>query len=299
MRIAQQIVITMHRTLLPTLILAAAAGLLTNAGCGGASDDGSHVDTGPADTTGPEKDPAAVGEGLPCDVADVIAQECVSCHGDPPTGGSPMSLLTYDDFMAPSLSDPSKTLAEVSLERMVNADTPMPPGVGASADAVAVFQAWLDAGLPKADPNAECGPVSVELTCTSGSYYTGGDDGEELMHPGGACLDCHAQEQEGPSLTLAGTVFPSLHEEVDCNGLGGITVEIVDAVDRVYTLTTNSAGNFLLEDEDEWPITFPIRASVSQGGQTLTMQDPVDSGDCNTCHSATGAEGAPGRIVAP
>src|SRR5262249_34382137 len=34
---------------------------------------------------------------LPCDVAAVLAP-CLSCHGNPPSGGAPMSLVTYNDL---------------------------------------------------------------------------------------------------------------------------------------------------------------------------------------------------------
>ncbi|MCA9618778.1 MAG: hypothetical protein KC731_07145 [Myxococcales bacterium] len=273
-------------------------GVLTlAAACGGSS--GTTGDGGSGSGTGTGTGPATAGEGLPCDVAEVLALECQSCHGDPLTGQAPMALLSYDQLMAAGLSDPSKTMAQLSLERMQDAGAPMPPGIGASTNAVAVFQAWLDAGTPKGDPSVSCDPVMVELTCTTNTHWTMGDHESPLMHPGVACIDCHTAENEGPNLLIAGTVFPSLHDEDDCNGASNIDVEIVDAENRMYTLPTNSAGNFMLDAEDNLPVTFPIRASVVANGKTVAMMDPVDHGDCNLCHTELGAEGAPGRIVAP
>src|SRR5512140_1494853 len=49
--------------------------------------------------------------GLPCEVAQLLSSQCQSCHGSPPTPGTPVSLMTFDDLIAPSKSDPSKSLA--------------------------------------------------------------------------------------------------------------------------------------------------------------------------------------------
>jgi hypothetical protein len=290
----------LQTTLRPWRILAAvaAATLVVAAGCGSDGGSGSGGASSGAGA-GPVQTTTTVGEGLPCDVADVLAQECAACHSDPPTAGSPMSLLSYDDLAAPALSDPSKTMAAVSLERMLDMAAPMPPGAGPTPEAVAVFDAWLAAGMPQGDPSGECEPTTIELTCTSGSYWTDGDDGDDEMHPGGVCIGCHEGPADGPNMRVAGTVYPSAHEDADCNGLSGVMVEIIDAEDRVYEFETNAAGNFFLESEDHWPVTYPIRASVSRNGETIVMQDPVEHGDCNGCHTATGAQGAPGRIIAP
>ncbi|WP_437841556.1 hypothetical protein [Sorangium sp. So ce1153] len=62
----------------------------------------------------------------------------------------------------------------------------------------------------------------------------------------------------------------------------------------------NASGNFLFDTfQDRTPINFPITARVVKGDKERKMLTAQMSGDCNSCHSQSGAEGAPGRIVAP
>jgi hypothetical protein len=43
----------------------------------------------------------------------------------------------------------------------------------------------------------------------------------------------------------------------------------------------------------------PLEAVVSDGNKTRAMVGTVTSGDCNSCHTVNGANGARGRIVVP
>jgi hypothetical protein len=69
--------------------------------------------------------------------------------------------------------------------------------------------------------------------CTSNTFWTNGDRGSASMHPGNACITCHATNSKAPKLTVAGTVYPTTHEPNDCNGAKGtgssITVVVTDA----------------------------------------------------------------------
>lgn len=146
-----------------------------------------------------------------------------------------------------------------------------------------------------------------EVLCSSDMYWTMGDLESPLMHPGGACLNCHSMAEPGEDiigrLAIAGTVYPTLHEPDDCNGVtasdGPVTVEITTADDVIINLTVNSAGNFFYDLEENPPITFPIKAKVKRGDQEIAMATAQSSGDCNLCHTEQGASGAPGRILAP
>jgi hypothetical protein len=46
-------------------------------------------------------------------------------------------------------------------------------------------------------------------------------------------------------------------------------------------------------------IKLPYHAKVRQGGRERAMNAPQMVGDCNSCHTQTGQNGAPGRIVVP
>lgn len=238
--------------------------------------------------------------GLPCDVAQMLAASCASCHGATPSGGAPNPLTTYDQLMAPSMNDPSLTVAQLSLQRMKDAKAPMPPGGAASAD-VAVLEAWLNGGTARGTcttPVAGNGAYNGPTVCTSGTYWTGGDRESSSMHPGAACVSCHSQRGEGPR-GIAGTVFPTAHEPDDCNGApgsSGVTVVITDANGVVTTLKVNGAGNFYSKRSS---IALPYTAKVVSGSKVRVMATAQTNTDCNSCHTEGGTSGAPGRIVAP
>src|SRR5438132_8043 len=108
--------------------------LLLLAACyGGATID---VTTGepPVDVPGDVAEPpppamptqAGSGGALPCDVGQLLAARCQSCHSSPPKG-APMALVTKEDLARPANSDPSRSVAALSLERMKDAARPMPP----------------------------------------------------------------------------------------------------------------------------------------------------------------------------
>ena len=254
-------------------------------------DGGSGTGGTGAGTTAPQS-------SLPCDVAAVIAT-CTSCHATAnPSGG--VRIAGRDDLLATSSLDGSQSVAQRSLVRMKDGASPMPPGSPLPSDQIAIFEAWVNGGMPEGDCSGVGGAPPVEVICTSQTYWDNGDEGSEDMHPGYACIDCHRKEL-GPSdaakFPFAGTVYPTLHEEYDCNGIGGSTVVITEADGTTHTLPVRASGNFVLESEA--PVAWPIRAEVRRDGKVAAMQDPVDSGDCNGCHTAIGAEGAPGRITPP
>lgn len=61
-------------------------------------------------------------------------------------------------------------------------------------------------------------------------------------------------------------------------------------------MTTNLSGNFSYEGD---ALAMPITTRVIRGDSSVAMTGPVDTGDCNSCHTQDGANGAPGRILAP
>ncbi len=97
------------------------------------------------------------GEGLPCEVSELLAARCQSCHSSPTKFGAPMPLVTRADLIAP-LFGGQGTVGELSLERM-KADKPMPPPPNERAtDAeIAAFEAWVDVGMLAASAAEECG----------------------------------------------------------------------------------------------------------------------------------------------
>ena len=273
-----------------------AATLLSAAGCylgsAGVSLDGGQRDADPS--TG---DGGAV-SGLPCDVATLLESKCVSCHSSPPSGGAPMAMLTYADLTAPAPSAPGETVAQRSVARMQDATSPMPPGGAPDPTGAGVLSAWIAAGYPRGDCGLDGGtnPYNTPATCTSGQYLHGSDDVGAAMHPGGACISCH-RGNEGPTFTIAGTVFPTAHEYDDCvstaAGKGQVVITDSNGVD--HAISVGVSGNFYSQQA----ISLPYRAKVVVGGQERAMSSSQQSGDCNSCHTLNGANGAPGRIMLP
>jgi hypothetical protein len=117
------------------------------------------------------------------------------------------------------------------------------------------------------------------------------------MAPGQACIACHTS-QGGPGFDVGGTVYPTGHEPDDCNGsaAGGAVVTVTDRNGVSASFTASSvSGNF----HGTAALTFPITARVTFQGKIRSMGSAVDTGDCNSCHTQTGASSAPGRITLP
>jgi hypothetical protein len=240
-------------------------------------------------------------------VQAVYQTHCTSCHAAAPVNGAPMPLVTRADLTAPSFVDATMTFAQRTVVRMQSTTSPMPPppGTPVSTTEIQTVQSWISAGYPAgtcgADGGADAGPpdpLGAKPTCTSGTTWTGGNQGSAVMNPGLACISCHAGNGEAPQFTIAGTVYPTGHEPNLCNGANGTNgarVVIVDAANRTVTLTPNAAGNFTYTGA----VTTPYTAKVTYQGRERIMPVAQTSGDCNTCHTQNGTSGAPGRITLP
>ncbi len=131
--------------------------------------------------------------------------------------------------------------------------------------------------------------------CSSGVEWTSGNEESPNMNPGQACIACHASG-EGPEFTIAGTVMGDFADPDNCYGVEGMTVRITDADGVVTELLSNAAGNFYTTDDIAMPYTAEVEGT---DGTISPMSGEQTSGDCASCHTAEGAEGAPGRVVEP
>jgi hypothetical protein len=98
------------------------------------------------------------GADLPCDVDDVFERNCRQCHASEPRYGAPMPLATYADLTAPAVSDPSRTVFELSRARIADPVSPMPPptaGTLSDADR-ATLDAWFGAMAPPKPAGEAC-----------------------------------------------------------------------------------------------------------------------------------------------
>lgn len=246
---------------------------------------------------------SSAGAGLPCAVEDLLANRCQSCHGVVPVEPTPNSLVTVADLAGASLVDPTKTNAQESILRMENTTFPMPtpPAAPATLAEIDALQAWITAGYP---PSAGCGPdagpsgadddassgpsYTGPLICSSGGTYSGGNGGS--MRPGDPCSTCH-------NFTIAGTLYETEHEMESCNGVSvsGANVVITGSDGTVTTLPVGPGGNFYTSAS----IVGPFNAKIVYQGRERNMLSPQAFGSCNYCHTPTGANSAPGRIMLP
>jgi len=131
---------------------------------------------------------------------------------------------------------------------------------------------------------------STATVCTSGKTWTNGNGTD--MRPGNDCKGCH-------SFSISGTIYPTAHEPNNCYGTaaGGIKVVITGADGSTVTLTPSAnSGNFYSNTAIKTPYTAKI---TNSSGGTRMMTESQTTGNCNSCHTPTGANGAPGRIYVP
>jgi mono/diheme cytochrome c family protein len=117
------------------------------------------------------------------------------------------------------------------------------------------------------------------------------------MEPGGDCIGCHASNG-GPSFELAGTVMAALHDDTNCTGVADVTVRITGADGVKVDLVTNVTGNFYLPSNGA-SVVRPFHAEVIRGDKSVAMMTAQSDTNCANCHTAAGANLAPGRILAP
>lgn len=308
-------------TVVIAAVAAGASTLVLSAACyvGPVETDSAALPNLPADGAAGSSSGDAVGggggpaTGLPCDVEKVLVTRCAACHSAPLK--APMALVSYEDLVAEAKSDPTRTVAEIALGRMRSPTIPMPPkpNEAASGAEIGAIEKWVGAGYPHGvcgaaagdggtGPNGTADGSAPALTCTSGRTWSTGKKGT-TMNPGRACISCHeAQSDDGPIVEIGGTVYPTFHEPDLCYGVDGTAgpaqVVITDAIGQTFTLPVGPTGNFA-KLAGGLSVRTPFRAKVVAGGIERAMATPQTSGDCNGCHTASGANGAPGRIAAP
>jgi hypothetical protein len=157
-------------------------------------------------------------------------------------------------------------------------------------------------GAVSASLGPEFAPSTTGTACASGVAWTGGTNESAQMNPGVACRACHLTQDPRKAYFFMGTVYSSAHEVDLCaaaNPPSDAVVEILDTNDVVkLTLKVNAAGNFYSSSTSAGVPT-PYRARVRANGKVNVMGSAQTDGDCNSCHTAAGFNGAPGRVTWP
>ena len=213
------------------------------------------------------------------------------------TGDSPSTSTSTSTSTSPSPLTSQDAAVEVdgasSGNQATEAGTPMGSASGLPCDAQQQLATDCISG-PLGDAAAPNDVYATSLVCTSGK--TSDVEEGETMRPGETCIGCHKQEGEGPLYAIAGTVYPTAHEPDSCEGSSArATVEITDKNGVKRTLTANEVGNFFFEGT----LALPYTATVTYQGRTRAKVTPQSIGDCNSCHTQDGSNGAPGRVLLP
>jgi len=107
-------------------------------------------------TNGAEEPATTAGEGLPCDVNEVLSERCRSCHAAEPRFGAPMPLTSWQELQAPAPSDPDRTVWELVGERIHDEERPMPPEGLLPETERAPLDGWLADAAPRASDADSC-----------------------------------------------------------------------------------------------------------------------------------------------
>ena len=151
----------------------------------GGDDDG-------VDPDGGSDDGEPSGAGIPCDIQQILVDNCGECHGDPPLYGAPMALEDHVDFQIPAPSDVSRSVWEEAIDRIGDPVSPMPPFGEMESDDREALLAWLEAGAPEeenagscdtepTDPGEPVGPDALPCDVTH-TFTAHADASEEPYH---------------------------------------------------------------------------------------------------------------------
>ena len=114
---------------------------------------------------------------VPCAVATVLKQHCVSCHGNTPAQGAPVSLVNSASFNRDAGGQREGTAV---LARIRSAERPMPPPPLArlTEPEITTLETWIAPGALPVHPG--CGVDDSPAMPAAGSGGTG-----VVVHPGG------------------------------------------------------------------------------------------------------------------
>jgi hypothetical protein len=248
----------------------------------------------------------------------MLAANCTGCHSDPPVAGALAGLVTYADLTATSHEDPTKNEALLSLSRMQDSSSPMPPSGLPPASDVMMLQSWINAGYPMgtcATGGADGGSAGADGGSAGADGGSAGADGggspvppnvfanappfsshtgNSTHNAGKDCLQCHAGGG-APSFSFGGTLYDG-----SGNPVSGAEVRLLDANGNGTSVYTGPAGTFYSRGSG---FAAPAYVGVRNASSTQEMlvalqsgsQPPASTGGaCGACHcSGTGCTIAP------
>lgn len=228
----------------------------------------------PADPAASVVTPPPAGACVPPNVQAMLAARCTGCHSSPPVNGSLSALVTLADLLAASKEDPTKNEAQLSLARMQNAASPMPPGALPPASDVAALQTWISAQYTSSACVAGPAPPPPPATdvFTGAPAFVSKVAGDS-HNAGKNCMSgCHDH-----GFTFAGTVTNGAGL-----GVAGAEVRLVDANNKAISVYTGRTGNFHSSTSFAAPAKIGVRNAASKNIMLTALS--AANGGCASCH---------------
>jgi hypothetical protein len=260
------------------------SGSVSDGGGSGSSSGGSSSSSGGSGSSSSSSSSGGSSSGgsgsLPCDVATLFSAHCTTCHANPPQQGSLSSLITYSDLMAVSKEDATKNEAQLSLSRMQNAQSPMPPASvndPATAADITTLQNWINAGYPKGSC-ADAGPPPGGVFQGQPPYQAPGNVGQ-THNAGKDCLTCHNGQGDPDLFSMGGTIYDGNN-----NPVVGAEIRLVDANNVGFSVYSDQGGNF----HSRGSFVSPAHVGARNAQNTADMVATLSYGGCNKCHCTGG-----------
>lgn len=131
-------------------------------------------------------------------------------------------------------------------------------------------------------------PVHADAVAALGPEAAGVREGPE-HRPGQPCLTCHGGDGPGPNWVAAGTVY-QVRGDLTKPLQRGI-VHLEDFLGNTYDATTNSVGNWWVEEGRYSPV-FPLYATVYDASRSTEKKMVSRIGrnaGCASCHQGVAA----------
>ena len=199
-------------------------------------------------------------------------------------------LVTSSDLLATAKENPTKNEAQLSLMRMQNAASPMPPAalnLPATAAEIAALQSWINGGYAGMPCAPDAGPpvtgpalTVVDVFAAAPAYQA--QTGSNAHNAGRNCMQCHAtgNGDDAQQFMFGGTIYDGTG-----NALGGAEIRVVDTAGAVHTTYSGTNGTFHMTGK---PLTSGAHVGARNATSKALMISVVTNGGCSSCH-CTGA----------
>jgi len=220
------------------------------------------------------------------EIQPIVGENCQACHNSAtPLGGaypfeSHAEVVTWSELMLAKMAldgddEPPYYMPPINARETEECD-PVRPLLGtyhASADEVALFEEWVDAGMPEGDPDSATPFDIPEATSLSGDdlaefgfrapYLVPTDEGQDIFR----CMAM--QDADGSTSMPEDTWVTGLQFEP------GYTPVVHHVLAYVVEDLDTHLANGLVEDEDTLSWACPGSPSRSDGSYRLTDYDLV------------------------